>query len=208
MCTPPDAHKTVLRDICYPREFCLQRKCVPWRNQSKRIRTTGANLQKKNSAPTGHCATWSHVFNDELPKEFNTCSWFCVRKSPCYPIYIFAYILQESNANMCANILKTRFSKIGPEPDVLFNAFGHVHGFVFEKVSVIPYIRIYFAREHRGHVCEHLKNTFFKNRSGGRCPFQCFRTCSWFCVLKSPCYPIYIFAYILQESNANMCANI
>ena len=48
--------------------------------------------------------------------------------------HMFAFIIIESIANVCANIGKTRFSKIGPEPDALSNASKYM----FRKAGNLP----------------------------------------------------------------------
>ena len=57
--------------------------------------------------------------------------------------YIFSYIFAGRQREDVCEHLKTRFSKMPPERDVLFNAFGHVPGCVFENVCVIPDICVY-----------------------------------------------------------------
>ena len=141
-------------------------------------------------------------------RPFSMCSdmflFVCSKISVLLHIRVhFAGPLRE---HVCEH-LKNTFFKDSSRARCLFIAFGRVHSYVFGNVHVISYIRIYFARKHREHVIDRLKNTFFKDSSGARCLFSLLSDVVM--VMCSEMWLLFhIFIYVLPGSIASMSANI
>ena len=157
-----------------------------------------------NAARTFVRRSENHVFQKYLQRAtpFSMCSDMFL--AVCSSMFVFfpklAHVCRKASRACVRTSEKHVFQKYLLSP-MSFSCVGTCSRlFVRECLCYSSYSRT-FAGTHCEHVCEYLKNKYFKNTSRGRCPFhvlECVPSCLFenLCVIPYICVYCFKYCYI------------